>query len=643
MSNVIPSRIILFLKQFPPFNLLDDEDLKLLAEQTVVCFHRPGEYVFKQGETPKDCIYVVHEGAVHLVSNEEGEELLVESCDEGDLFGLRPLLAEQEYKLSAKVAEESLLYAIKVKGLKELLVERPKLSLYLAQSFAAGIQARVEAISGAKNPDPSSIIEESEQLIGVYKLEPKKRPVTCLPENTIMDASKIMRQQNVGSIIIVNGQQFPVGIVTDKDLRNKVATGDFDLQRSIQDIMSAPVITYPPGVTIAEVQMAMVKNRIHHLVLTEDGTTESPIKGVVSEHDLMVHQGNNPAILVRRIHRSTSADELRDIRAKAEELLMKYLEQEVAIDFIADVMSEINDGIIRRCVQLSEYEMQGEGLTKPNVSYCWLSPGSEGRQEQLLRTDQDNALVFTDVSEEEEPAVKAYFLKLAEKATDLLNQVGFEYCPADMMARNPSWCLSLSDWKKQFSSWIHTPTEKNVMFLTIFLDFRAVYGDASLSEALAEHIFENIDDRTQFLSFLAKNALENPPPLTFFRNFMAEKSGEHKNAFDIKARAMMPLADAARVLILSQRKPRINNTFRRFEFMIEAEPANAELFQQAADAYELFMRYRAMQGLKNKDSGRYFDPAQLTKMQRLSLRNGFEPIRELQFILKRRYRLDLFM
>ena len=148
---------------------------------------------------------------------------------------------------------------------------------------------------------------------------------------------------------------------------------------------------------------------------------------------------------------------LRDIRDRAEQLLKKYIFQEVSIAFISTVMTEINDEIIVRCIELAEADLASEGQQHPGAKYCWLALGSEGRGEQLLRTDQDNALVFEDVPEDAYERTKNYYLDFAGRVTRLLNEVGFEYCPADMMASNPSWCLSLSEWKQQFSTWIHKP------------------------------------------------------------------------------------------------------------------------------------------------------------------------------------------
>lgn len=641
MTNTISRRIFDFIKDFPPFSLLDAALLHQLSEKVVVQYRQEGDIVFETGHIPEPFIYVVKEGAVHLVRvDDEGNELVMEHCDEGDVFGIRPLLADDHYVLTAKVVEETLLYAVNIAGMREQLANNPRLAFYLASNMAAGMRKRMEPnLRGQLRAGNQS---ESFQLLELQSLDRSKKPILTGPERTVQEAARIMTEAEVGSIIVANEQQCPIGIVTDKDLRKKIATGLFPLATPIREIMSSPVVTVATDVTVAVVQIEMVKHRIHHLCVTRDGTDQSEVLGVISEHDILVLQGNNPAVLVREIRRGTTTAALRDIRDRAEELLEQYLQQEVSIAYISTIMSKVNDEIIHRCLELSEGDMPDSGFADPGVPYCWLSLGSEGREEQLLRTDQDNALVFADVPAEKLEATRAYFLDLAQRTNDRLNEVGFEFCPADMMARNPQWCLSVSEWKRLFSRWINTPTPKAVMHTTIFFDFRPVYGDNSLADALTEHIFGEITDQSKFLSYLAAEALHNPPPLTFFRNLMVERSGENKDEFDIKARAMMPLTDAARVLILQAQVGHINNTFRRFEKLAEIEPAKKELYEAAADAYEILMRLRAIQGLKNKDSGRFFKPEELTKMERIHLRNCFQPVKELQTLLKVRFQTSYF-
>jgi len=512
------------------------------------------------------------------------------------------------------------------------------LALHLARAVAIDTQRRYAPRTAGSGAGMHAS-EPGLQMLEVQQLDPARPPVHCRENLCLIEAATIMVRERVSSMIVTDGRRFPIGIITDKDIRRQVSKGEDGLRRPLREFMSHPVRCVAPHRTVVEVQLEMIRHRIHHLVVTEDGSNQSPVNGVLTEHDLLVIQGNNPAVLVRRISRATEDMELHSIRNLAEGLLRRYLDQEVSIDFISTVMTEINDAIIQRCIDLQQQEMQEAGWQANGLAFCWLSLGSEGRGEQLLRTDQDNALVFADVPADQLEAVRPYFLHLAQGVNRRLKHVGFAYCPADMMAGNPCYCAPLGEWKQRFSAWIKTPDPQAVMHSTIFFDFRAIYGDTTLSEALTTRILNDVQQHEAFLRFLAKSALQNPPPLTFFRSFMVEKSGEHKDAFDIKARAMMPLTDAGRVLVLSSRLGACTNTFRRFEQLAELEPANRELFQQAADAYEILMRYRAHKGLQQQDNGRYIDPATLSKMERLHLRNCFQPIRKLQQLLMTRFQL----
>ncbi len=641
MSNTIPERIADFLKEYPPFSLLDKELLRAIAGRAVVQYRLPGEIIFRQGEMPGQFIFVVREGAVHLLQEQYGSERLIEQCDEGDVFGVRPLLADDPYALTARVVEESLIYAVSLEGFEQPMRDNPRIAYYLSSNLAVGAARTYQRIHQGKfRSHKDQLLDGDFALPEIQSIDGSKAPVVCTPETEIQAAATVMSQQGVGSIIIVNAQNKPVGIITDKDLRHKVATGLVSITQPVTAIMTSPVVTVPTRITVAQVQIEMIRRRIHHLCLTEDGTDQSPVVGIISHHDLLVLQGNNPAVLVREIRRSQHTDQLRRIRSRAEDLLKKYLYQEVAIGYIASIVTEINDAMIERVLELCAIELEQENRWKPEAGFCWLALGSAGRGEQLLRTDQDNALIFENVAETEYAKVQNYYLELARRANDKLNACGFEYCPANMMAGNPQWCMSLDQWKQQFSSWIFGPVPKAVLHCNIFFDYRPVYGNQELAETLTAHISQSIRDQSIFLGFLAKNALEYPPPLTFFRNVMVESSGEHKDEFDVKTRAMMPLADAARVLALHVQYTGPPGTIHRFEKMVEMEPHNRELFESAIDAYEMLMRYRTTQGLQNGNSGRFFNPADLSKMERMNLRNSFQPIKELQTMIRVRFRTD---
>lgn len=535
------------------------------------------------------------------------------------------------------------MYVIPGSAFRQKMESHPSAALYLARLVAEDTQRRFGARSGADLLIDQSDGKQEHAFTDLLRIVPKRRPVICTPTCTIREAAGIMTAEKVSSIIVIDAQQRPVGIVTDKDLRRQVATGNLGIDQPITNLMSSPVRTAPRDQTLADVQIDMIKHSIHHLVVTQDGTDRSAVVGVVTEHDVLVTQGQHPAVFMRRIRRAADAVELADLRLRAERLLRQYLDQEVSIAFIANVMTAINDQIIQRVIEWTLRDLEAEGRGTPPAPFCWLALGSEGREEQLLRTDQDNSLIFQPGNPQELETCRSYFLELARRVTGELARVGFAHCPADMMASNPRWCLSLSEWKAQFSAWIDEPDPGAVMHSSIFFDYRCIYGEADLAVQLTGHIFRDLEKKELFLRYLALEAVRKKPPLSFFRSFVVERSGEHKDAFDLKARAMMPLADAARVLTLAWRIGKENNTFRRYEQLAALEPQNADLYREAASAYEILMRYRAAKGLEQGDSGRYIHPDSLSKLERINLKHCFKPIRGLQSLLMTRYGLAQMM
>ena len=632
MKNTIAERILDFLKGFPPFDALTYAQLLSIASQVKVLYLEKDNFIFKQNEDLHDSFYLVKDGAIGIYRGSS----LVDECDEGDIFGLRALIRKDKYILDAKAIEESIVYSMSSKVLEEIIITNPKANQFLIASFATNTRNPYsEEDKGTLFANEAFLKPNTSSFTEVQSANFSKNPIVCKAHTIIKDASLVMSQRKVGSIVITQNKQ-PIGIITDKDLRNKIATGLHAISEEVENIMSSPVITFSPTITVAEAQIAMLKNDISHLCITKDGTPNSELIGILSEHDIIVIHGNNPSVLIKEIKRATSAEDLKYIRQKAQELLNNYIEQHIPISFIANVISAINDAITKSVIAISINEINQE----PPVSFAWLAIGSQGRKEQLLLTDQDNALVFEDVIEENKENISAYFIKLSQAINNRLNTVGFELCPANMMASNPKWCLSVTDWKAQFKNWITHPDEDKIMLCNIFFDYDMVYGNHQLVDEMSNSIFEAIDSYEIFLNFMGRNAIKNPAPLSFFRNFLVEDSGEHKDQFDIKARAIMPLVDAARLLVLSHNIKDVNSTIGRYKKLADAEPQNKDLYDSCISAFRILLRFRTQQGLKHNDSGRFIDVNSLSKADRLKLKGCFKPIKDIQEVLKIRFKLS---
>ncbi len=635
MKNTIAERIFDFLKNFPPFDILEKEQLFKISSEVKVHYIEQGKYIFKQSEFPHEHFYIVKDGAIGLYREMDNEQILVDICDEGDIFGLRPLIQNDQYLMSAKANEESVLYAISVDLLKEIIDSNNKVKKYIVASFSSNIKtpyARNNTGNLFANIDTNTTFSE------VQTAQYSKNPITCTKNSTIQEAALIMSEKKVGSILIVEDKK-PIGIITDKDLRLKIATGLVSIDKKVNEIMSSPVITFPKKITVAEAQIAMIKHKITHLCITCDGTPKSELIGILSEHDIVVLHGNNPSVLIKEINRAKTVETLTYIREKTSQLLKGYIEQNIPIPFILKIIAEITDAIIIKTIELSIAEME----TVPPIKFAWLALGSQGRKEQLLITDQDNALIFEDVPKEIYQSTKAYFIKLSKKITDKLHLVGYDNCPANMMASNPKWCLSQTEWEQQFNNWITKPTEDAIMMCTIFFDYNFVFGEKELVTKLSKSIFKSIQSYEIFLNFLGRNALRNPSPLGFFRQFLVEHDGEHKDQFDLKSRALMPLIDAARLITLSHNIKDKNNTITRFNKLIKVEPQNKDLYLSCIDSFKILLHYRTEQGMKHNNSGRYIDLNTLSKSEKLKLKGCFKPIKDIQELLNIRYSLAQMM
>ena len=591
-----------------------------------------GELVFTLEETPHSHFYVVHKGAVALWNS---DKVVVDVCDEGDIFGLRPLMANDTYRLEAKADEESILYTIPLLYFKPLTQNNARVGDFLVESFASNTRNPYSKYhKGQLLGDTAASLDETQatQLLDLQTVNYSKDIETSAVSAPIQQIAQQMTARGIGAILLEENN-LPVGIITDKDLRNKVATGQFSITDKASSIMSSPVITYPTQLTVTQAQMAMMKSNISHLILTEDGTVNSKAVGILSKHDVMLSLGNNPGVLVKAIKKAKNADAIKPLRNNVMNLLRGYLKQNIPMTLLAKIIAELNDVCIKQVIKLALAKMDHE----PPVNFAWLALGSQGRSEQLLHTDQDNALLFENVPAHQLAETRTYFLSLAKEITTALNTIGYEFCPAEMMASNPKWCQSLEEFKKSTTKWIVNPGPDEILLSSIFFDYNLAYGDKSLTAALSEHIFKTVEKHPIFLSHLAASALQNPSPTGFFRQFLVEDDGAHKDQFDLKKRALMPLIDAARVLILSKNITDINNTWERYEKLAALEPKNKTLFLACSYASKALLKFRTKQGLLHQDSGRFINLAELNKEEKMKLKRTFKTIKEVQELINVRF------
>ncbi len=636
MENAITQRIANFLKEYEPFSYLSYEDLLKIVSTIRVINLEKHKSLFQINDTLHDDFYVVASGVIHLTVISDAEETLLNKCYAGDIFGLRPFFAKNNYQMTAKAREESIVYAVPIATFKPFVAQNATVLDFLLESFAVNTKNSLDNKNHTLLSDNVSYSDNQSDMQYFQSLNYNKTPLKISHDTLIKDAAQLVTENMFDSALITD-QNNPIGIVTDKDFRSKVATGRFPLTNSISKIMASPVITVTENISVAEAQLVMLKHGVTHLCVTKDGTDKSEVKGVISEHDLVVAQANNPGILLKEIKKSQTAKELKLVRNKLADIIQSSLNKNIPLTHISSIVGEVTLAIVKRSIEQSILE-----LGSPPARFAWLCIGSQGRKEQLLLTDQDSILVFEDVSPEKYRDVKDYFLKLAKKATATLEKVGYINCPNGHMASNMMWCKSLTDWSKQYENWMNTPGENTNEISSVFFDYEIAFGEQKIEDTITDVIFSNIKNKVLFLDYLGNDTIKKPTPLNFFKKFNIEEEGENKGKFDIKTRALMPLIDGARLLILSNNIKGVNSTYLRFKQLAMIDPKFSEIYLNCADAYLVLSKFRTLEGLKNDNTGQYINLEELSKVDKEKLKNALAPMKELEELIKDKIQLTQF-
>ena len=635
--NVIAERIAEFLKEFSPFNNLSLDELKLVSSSIRVINLEKHKVLFQINDQLHDSFYVVASGVINLSVISDAEETLLNKCIPGDVFGLRPFFAKNNYMMTAKAREESIVYAIPIATFRPFVAQNSEVLNFLLESFANNSNdPRDRENKGKLLSDNVVFSNKQSDIHYLQSLAYNKTPIKVAISSTVQDIAQLMTD-NLSTSVFITQNSFPIGIVTDTDIRSKVGTGRFPISATIDKIMMSPVITVAENVSLAEAQLLMLKNNVSHLCVTQDGSEKSEIKGVISEHDLIVAQASNPGVLIKEIKRAKDSTDLKQVRARLTEIIQTSITKNIPLTHICNIAGEINLALVKRAIELAILD-----LGSPPARFAFLCIGSQGRKEQLLLTDQDNILIFEDVVTDKYRDVKDYFIKLSKKTVSILEKVGYDLCLNGYNASNILWCKSLTDWIKQYENWMNTPGEISNEISSIFFDYEIAFGEPKIEEAITNVIFKNIKKQTLFFDYLGNDAIRKPAPLSFFKKFNVEEVGINKDRFDVKTKALMPLIDGARLFTMSNNIKGINNTYMRFKQLAMVDPKHSEIFMNCAEAYIILLKFRTLEGLRNDNSGQYLNIEEFSKADREILKNALTPMRNLEELIKDTFQLTQF-
>lgn len=630
---VAPQVIISFLKEIMPFKELENEELDEVAKHCRIDFFPKGSRLMTVDETAISHLYLIQRGGVKaFLINNKGEEVLKDYRGEGAYIGALGIIRGTPANLNIETIEDTFCFLIPREVFLGLVKNRPSFSHYYLKSFSDQL---VSTAYTELRHQKMNLRTSEELYLFNYSAGELAKPAQKMSFNaSVQEVAQQMALLQIGSMLLHDPDDPDdiVGIITDTDFRTKVVAAALDYSMPVKNIMSLPVKTVLAEEICFEVQLKMMSMGIRHLAVEKGGR----IVGVLTSHDIMVLQGNSPFYLFKEIVKQREIEGLYHIAAKTPDIIRNLINEGGKAGNISRMISVLNDQIVRKLLSLLEDEM-GE----PPVKYCWLLMGSEGRREQTFLTDQDNAIVYADpYSPEQRIVVEEYFAEFGKRAIQHLAKCGYPLCPSNIMANNPKWCQPFSVWKKYFTRWLAEPAQEQLLNGAIFFDFRAGYGDEKMAVSLRNHIVDIAKRNDLFAFHLARQCQAIRVPLSFFKNFIVERNGEHKNRLNIKIRGLVPIVGFARVLALKYGLKE-TNTIARLEALQGEGCIPVDLCAAAIKAFELQMQFRIIHQLEQIENERtpdnFIEPENMTEMERTMLKDAFGVIEKLQAMLDKMF------
>ncbi|MDM8524279.1 putative nucleotidyltransferase substrate binding domain-containing protein [Desulfococcaceae bacterium HSG8] len=624
-SLIATGQAFQFLSGVVPFSFLPEEKIERVASKLSVVHYPKDTVLLVQGQSPVEQIYIIQKGAVERYYEERsGKKKLRGLLGEGDIYGGISMLINNGISVrSLKTTEKTYFYVLSKENFLNVCDHHETFSEYFTDSFGKRMVDKTY----------SSIITKTVQSAD-ESLQFFSQPISsvcnndllfCDMDTSIQEAASVMSERSCSSIFVRDAEGDFVGIVTDKDLRKRVISKGYDIRKLVFGIMSSPLRTIPAQGLVFEGMMSMMQQNVKHLGVTDP---DDKVIGAVTSSDLLNTQGQSPFFLLREITLAENKEDVMTKHAKLPPIIKNLIYSGAKAKNVNTLVTTISDAILHKLIGFALDE-----LGEPPARFIFMILGSEGRREQTLKTDQDNAIIFEDVPDSSEKEVRAYFTEFGEKVCNWLDQAGYAFCEGGIMAKNPKWCQPLSVWKEYFSSWILAAEAEDLLQASIFFDFKGAYGDISLIDDLRGYLFGSIGSWSGFLRHLTENALYFRPPIGFFRNFVVESKGEHRNKFDIKS-AMMPIVDSARIYAL-QNKIEETNTLERLEQLHARKVLSWKDYGDLRQAYDFLMQLRFVRQVKavieeDAKPDNYINPKKLSRLEQTMLKEIFKKIEKFQ-------------
>lgn len=631
MSAIHPSQLSFFAAH-APFDRMEQAHLLWMLERMQLGYYAQGEVIVSPEQGDAARFLVIKNGLV------QGEQSVAHASEadtwlelvEGECFPLGALLAHRPVASVYRSVRDTFCYELPLADFHTLLGLSAPFRDFCTRRIANLLEHSKQVIQAQYAQSSTELQSLTSPLSSIIR----GAPVTCTPQTRVREVLARMHEARIGSMIAVDEAGRPLGILTLPDVLERIALPQIDLELPVIGIMTTQLTFLPPHALAYEAALTMAKQGFRHVLVVEN----ERLVGLVSEKDLFALQRVGLRQIGSAIRHSKNLGELqqsaKDIRSMAHNMMA----QGVAAEQLTQFISTFNDLLTARVVEL-EYAASGVAASQLSERLCWMALGSEGRFEQTLSTDQDNALIFTVPDGMTADGVRQLMLPVARRINETLALCGYPLCRGNVMASNPQWCLSQDEWRRKFSDWITNGTPQALLHASIFFDFRSVYGAHALTEELRLWLSRVASDNTRFLHQMAENAMSIRPPLGLVRDFVVGR--EH--TLDLKLNGITPFVDAARIFSLAAGVTHTSTLLRlrASAIRLKIHPSEVEAW---IDAF-LFIQVLRMrhhdeeQGLSCGELDNRIDPEALHELDRRILKEAFRQARKLQARLALEYHL----
>ena len=603
-----------FISNIHPFNNLNTFELDDLVEDLDIVYFKANSIVQAQDSNP-EFLYFVLKGLIQEINDDE----VLSVYSKGEIFDSVSLIKNHS-KNSFVAIEESICYALKKERFMQILSSNQQLENYFFQSISDKLNNN---ILNEKNKDMANI------MIAKVKDAKVHKAVIVDTNKTIYEAATIIKQEKIPTLLLKNeaGEMY---IVTDSDFRQKVILNRMDYDDLVVKIASKGLIYINEDDFLFNAQLQMAKHGLKRVVVKND---HDEIVGILDQISLSSFFATNTFAVSNQIINAETLEELKEASHSFIKIIKSLNAKGVKIEFISKLINQLNKKLLDKLYKiLAPKELIGKS--------CLVVMGSEGRAEQILRTDQDNALIISDDCSISEEKLREFTHLFTETLVDF----GFPRCEGNIMVSNSYWCRKQSDFKELIYEWVNSPSGDNFMNIAIFYDALCVSGDIEIIKELKNYLFKISSNSQSFYTNFARVINSFDVPLGFFDGFVFNSKDEkHKDEIDIKRGGIFIIVQGIRSLSIQNRVLN-TNTIKRINSLKELKVLDDE------SAKELIMAFNILNSLKLKASlekldkkekiDNFVNPNRLTIMEKDLLKESFKIVNRLKKRLENHFKLN---